>query len=254
MKTKAIIFDLDGTAVNSPLEKLPPASLKTAVKNLESKYYLSSATGRVWTFAKPVLQELNLVDPCIISAGTQICNPVTGKILWQKTVADDSLKQVIAILKEYPDYKLLYNDNDEHEYFYGGMSPLDFANKEPVYFLEQVFVPDNTAIKIHEQLNGIPGITCVMVTAQKPGTRDLHIINNEATKEHAVAELLKMLQIDKKNTIGIGDGHNDVHLFNAVAYKVAMGNAVPDLKAVANIVIGPVEQDGLVKYLQSLSS
>lgn len=252
MKDRIIIFDVDGTAINSPTQKMPSAKLVDAITQLEDLYYISSATGRVWSFAKSVLQGMKLVDPCIISAGTQICNPITGEILWQKTIPEKSLEEVISIFRQYPDYKLLHNDGTEEDYFYGGVSPKDFINTEPVYFLEQVFVPDVIAKEINEKLMKVEGVTCVMVIAQKPGTRDLHVINAKATKENAVAELLRILNIDKSNSIAIGDSYNDVHLFNAVGYKVAVGNAIPELKTVADKVIGSVAEDGMADYLLSL--
>jgi len=91
-----------------------------------------------------------------------------------------------------------------------------------------------------------------MVTAQKPGTRDLHVINSGATKEQAIEELLKMLDVEKEDSIGIGDGHNDLHLFNAVDRKIAMGNAVDDLKNNADEVIGSVKEDGLANFFEKL--
>lgn len=252
MKNRAIIFDLDGTAVDSPIKKLPSDRLIKAVSRLKDKYYLCAATGRVWSFAKPVLNALKLTDPCIISAGTQICNPMNGEILWQKTIPEESLKKVLSLFNEYKDYKLLYNDYAENDYFNGGVYPSGFQNNEPVYFLEQVFIPDITADEIYKRLNEIEGITCVMVNAQKPGCKDLHIVNKEATKEHAVAELLKITAVKKENSMGIGDGHNDLHLFNAVAQKIAMGNAVHELKEASDQIIGDVSNDGLAVFLNSL--
>lgn len=252
MKTKAIIFDIDGTAIDSPKQKSPSKRLINAVNKLINEYFLTAATGRVWSFAKPVLQKMKLVDPCIISAGTQICNPVTGQILWQKNLNNNSLREVVKLFKQYPDYKLLFNDGTEDEYFNGGVYPADFKTKEPVYFLEQVFVPDKLAIKIYKELKGVSNITCVMVISQKPGRRDLHIVNSLATKEQAIAELLKCIGIERKNTIGIGDGHNDIHLFNAVNYKIAMGNAAQELKKIADKVIGTAANDGMAKYLETL--
>ena len=249
---KIIIIDLDGTAVDSPQQKLPSDRLVAAANKLHENYHISAATGRVWTFAEPVLRGLKLVDPCIISAGTQICNPVTGEILWQKVISDDSLSRVIEIFKQYPDWKLLHNDGTEDDYFFGGVYPEKFENEEPVYFLEQVFVPDEIAIEIHRKLSEVDGVTCVMVTAQKPGTRDLHVINSGATKEQAIEELLKLLDIEKEDSIGIGDGHNDLHLFNAVGRKIAMGNAVDDLKNNADEVIGSVKEDGLASFFEKL--
>ena len=197
---------------------------------------------------------MKLTDPCIISAGTQICDPVSGKILWQRNINEKSLIQVLDLLRQNPDYKLLHNDGTEDDYFYGGVNPKDFIAKEPVYFLEQVFVPDPIALELYQKLNKINGITCVMVVAQKSGCRDLHVVNSFATKEHAIAELIKLVGVKVENTIGIGDGHNDIHLFNAVHYKVAIGNSVPELKDIADLVIESVKNDGMAKYLQSLVS
>lgn len=254
MKNKAIILDLDGTVVDSPLQKLPSKRLVKALRKLQKDYFICSATGRVWSFAQPLLKALKLIDPCVISAGTQICDPVTGKILWQKTIDEEVLRRVIKLLRKYPDWKLLYNDGTEDDYFNGGAYPNDFIADEPVYFLEQVFIPDTTAQEIYQKLGKVKGITCVMVTAQKPGCRDLHIVNSEATKEQALAKLLKMIKVDRKNSIGVGDGSNDIHLFNAVEYRVAMGNAVEDLKNMADEVIGNVEKDGLVDYFDKLAA
>lgn len=252
MNKRAFIFDLDGTAVDSPVEKLPTSALTQELSRLKDRYYFCAATGRVWTFAKPVLQALELTDACVISAGTQICNPQTGEILWQKDLDSESLQQAISVFKQYPKWKLLHNDGTEDDYFNGGVLPAEFSNEEPVYFLEQVFVPDEIATEIYQKLIQIDGVAAVMVVSQKPGCRDIHVINAAATKEHAIAELLKLLTVEKERSIGVGDGYNDIHLFNAVGYKLAMGNAVPELKAQADIVIGSVKEDGLAQYLKTL--
>lgn len=47
MKNKAIIFDIDGTAINSPAQKTPSKQLIKAVREIEKDYYICAATGRV---------------------------------------------------------------------------------------------------------------------------------------------------------------------------------------------------------------
>lgn len=254
MRTKAIIFDLDGTAVDSPMQKLPTERLKKAANNLSPNYYLCAATGRCWTYAKDVIQSLGLKDLCIISGGTQICDPQTGEVVWQKDIAPAALKEVIKIFSENGEQKIIFNDYTEDDYFNGGTLPKDFDTSLRVNWLSQSFVPDELAIRLHKKLDSVAGVTCVMVVSQKSGCRDLHIVDEHATKEHAIAELLHRLGIKKEMTIGIGDGHNDIHLFNAVQTKVAMGNAVEDLKAVSDVVIGDVRNDGLAEYFEELFS
>lgn len=254
MKNKAIIFDIDGTAINSPAQKTPSKQLIKAVREIEKDYYICAATGRVWTFAKPVLEGLSLTDPCIISAGTQICNPTTGEIIWQCDVDKTDLQAAIAIAKEYPDYKVLYNDNDEDAYLNGGLDITSLEIDEPVYFFELIFVPQEIAPEIVTKLSEIEGIAVTKVVAQREGFNDIHVTNRNATKEHAIAELLKILDVNQENTIGVGDGHNDIHLFNAVKHKVAMGNAVEELKSAANEIIDNVTEDGFAAYLERLKN
>lgn len=254
IKDKAVIFDIDGTAINSPSQKQPTERLVRAVRAVEDEYYICAATGRVWSFAKPVLKGLDLVDPCIISAGTQICSPATGEIIWQCNVEQEDMDAAIAVLRHYPNYKVLYNDNDEDAYLNGGISLSDLKINEPVYFFEQIFVPQNIAPDIVAKLSDIKGIAVTMVVAQRPGFNDIHVTNRNATKEHAIAELLKILNVDRKDTVGVGDGHNDIHLFNAVERKVAMGNAVDELKDMANETIGLVTDDGFADFLERLKN
>ncbi|MCE7936335.1 HAD family phosphatase [Candidatus Saccharibacteria bacterium CPR2] len=252
-KYKALIFDIDGTAINSPSQKVPSERLVQAIRKLEEDYYACAATGRVWTFAEPVLKGLSLVDPCIISAGTQICNPVTGEIMWQCDIDEADLAATLAIAKKYPKYKVLYNDNDEDAYLNGGLDVANLQITEPVYFFELIFVPQEIAPQIVAELSKIDGVAVTLVVAQRAGFNDIHVTNRNATKEHAIAELLKILKIKQEDTIGVGDGHNDIHLFNAVKHKVAMGNAVDELKAASNEVIGLVTEDGFSEYIERLS-
>lgn len=252
MKKEAIIFDLDGTAVDSPDEKLPSGELISVLDTLKGKYFLCAATGRCWTFAKDVIGKLNLEDLCIISGGTQICNPKTGEVVWQKDISPQALSRVVKIFSKNGEQKLIFNDYTEEDYFSGGTYPRDFDVNQKVNWMSQSFVPDEIAIKLEAELNKVGGVACVMVVSQKPGCRDLHIVNEEATKEHAIAELLKRIGVPRERTAGIGDGHNDIHIFNAVAKKIAMGNAVEDLKKRADLVIGSVKDDGLAKYLEAL--
>lgn len=253
MIAKAIIFDIDGTAVDSPSQKLPTERLVRASQNIQKTYYLSAATGRCWTFGKDIIQGMGLKDLCIISGGTQICDPRTGEVVWQKDITPNALGEVIKIFAENGKQRLIFNDYTEEDYFSGGVLPRDFDTSQRVNWLSQSFVPDDFAIKLHSKLDLVEGVTCVMVVSQKPGCRDMHIVNENATKEHAIDELLDKLGIKKEDAIGIGDGHNDIHLFNAVGKKVAMGNAVGELKKAADLAINDVSSDGLAIYFEELS-
>jgi hydroxymethylpyrimidine pyrophosphatase-like HAD family hydrolase len=48
----------------------------------------------------------------------------------------------------------------------------------------------------------------------------------------------------------VGDGDNDLPALRIVGAPVAMGNAEPEVQAVARHVVGDVEHDGLVEAFE----
>lgn len=253
-KHKAIIFDVDGVAVDSPQEKLPSERLAAAIGALQPDYYLSAATGRPWSCVKGIVESLGLIDPCIVAAGTQICEPKTGQILWRCDMDPRDVDAVIAILRTIPDCRLIYNDYSMDEYYAGGLSPVQINLTGPVYYLNYIFVLPDAAPQIIEKLSVVENLAITLAVSEREGYKDILITHRLATKEHAAIELLKLLKVARKDAIGVGDGHNDIDLFKAVDRKVAMGNAVPELKAAADEVIGDVAQDGLAKFLEEIDS
>ncbi len=254
MKYQAVITDLDGTALDSPVEKVVSSRLKDAITALELKgIKVCAATGRAQTFAKPVVDSMGLRHPVIISGGTRIIDPNSGEELWSCGLSETQLRAVVEVLRP-TDYGFLWNDSTEKDYLDGGWSIDTFTAYDSTYFFEVCFVPHDEVQKlVKELMESVDGIAVTVVNAQRPDTNDLHITNEAATKEHAIYELEKMINVSKDEMIGVGDGHNDIHLFKAVSHKVAMGNAVQDLKDVADEVIGGVQQDGLAEYFEKIA-
>lgn len=160
--------------------------------------------------------------------------------------------EIVEVIKQMPSYKVLYNDYDKETYFNGESMSVEFALNQPVYFLGLIFVPEDEADDVVAAFSHIKGIACTRALAQRQGCNDILITNKTATKEHAIAQLLEILGVNKADTTGIGDGHNDLHLFHAVQHKVAMGNAVQELKDAADLVIDHVKNDGMAQYLEGL--
>lgn len=249
----AIIFDLDGTAIDSPRTNTPSESVVEAIQKAKEHFYLSAATGRVWSFAAPILRALKITDPCIISSGTQICDPKDGKILWECTLGPDYAQRAIEILAAYGKRKVFIGDHTLQAYLNDdGVDPVGLVLKEPVGLINCTYLPEADASMLAEQLAEIEDVAITKTLSLREGFRDLHVTNKLATKEHAVVELCKMLKTDRTKSYGVGDGYNDIHLFNAVGSKVAMGNAVQELKEAADMVIDSVNEDGLAKFFHEL--
>lgn len=72
------------------------------------------------------------------------------------------------------------------------------------------------------------------------------------TKAHAVEALLSHLDADRADTVAFGDAAVDIPMIEYCAVGVAMGNASPDVIAVADLVTDDVEDDGLANAFRKL--
>lgn len=249
MKYKAIIFDLDGTAIPNVPNGLPSPELIEAVKQAQGSIKLCAATGRPITNAKSILSALNLKDPCVISAGTQIVNPLTDEILWEAAIEPVDVTKILEVCKPYR-YEILVRNELMGE---GGSAVDRNVIDGHVNVMYIMGCAEADAEAILEELEKIADITAAGVTSWTHEGVDIHITHKEATKEHAVGELLSILGLDKSEVIGVGDANNDIHLFEAVGHKVAMGNGTDKLKALADEVIDSVDDNGLAKFIQKVA-
>lgn len=69
-------------------------------------------------------------------------------------------------------------------------------------------------------------------------------------KGAALTEYLADLGIDRRNVMAVGDSENDASLLAAAGFRVAMGNAVPALKAQADVVTGTNAEDGVAQAIR----
>jgi Cof subfamily protein (haloacid dehalogenase superfamily) len=73
----------------------------------------------------------------------------------------------------------------------------------------------------------------------------LEVFHREAAKDKAFATWCGLRGIDLAETAAIGDGRNDLELLRAVGTGIAMGNGSAELRAAADHVAPPHDQDGL---------
>ncbi len=246
---RVIIFDLDGTAIPNVPNGLPSRKLIQTIAESRAKIKLCAATGRPITNAKPILDALDLDEPCVISAGTQIVNPKTGEILWEANIEADDIKKILTICYPYH-YELLVGNELTGE----GTTAADRVINGHVNVMYLMGCAEADATLILAQLATIPTLTAAGVLSWTHEGVDIHITHRDATKEHAITELLKMLNIPKEAAVGVGDANNDIHLFKAVGHKVAMGNATDILKTDADEVCDTVDNDGLAKLILQFTS
>lgn len=77
----------------------------------------------------------------------------------------------------------------------------------------------------------------------------LMLLPKGASKRSGLEAALQDLGIDRKDAIGFGDAENDRELFVACGRKIAVGNAVPELKRLADVVLPGPNGEAIRAYL-----
>ncbi|WP_341996149.1 Cof-type HAD-IIB family hydrolase [Microbacterium sp. LWH7-1.2] len=85
-----------------------------------------------------------------------------------------------------------------------------------------------------------------------PGGSNGEISERETTKGSAIELLLTHLGMDAADAIAVGDSRNDIEMFQVCGVSVAMGNAQPELKELADFVTTDVLDDGIANAFRRL--
>ena len=80
----------------------------------------------------------------------------------------------------------------------------------------------------------------------------INIVNKSVSKGNAIRGLCKYLKINFEDAVAFGDDLNDISMFEAVGYPIAMGNAYTDLKNMAKEIILENTKPGIAEVLNRL--
>lgn len=239
-KYKAIIFDIDGTLILNDRHALPSSKVIDAVDRAGKIIHIGIATGRPLFVALPIFNHLKLSGLAIVNGGSQIINLSSNQVLWEQTINLNDLKELLEVFKKL-NISFTINDNEKD---------IKFFKKYKPYKPLQIWVHGTNKInQIIESISHISTITHHKIVSWNKGETGLMITHAVATKQHAIYEMAKILKIETHEIIGVGDGYNDFPLLMACGLKIAMGNAVDDLKAIADYIAPPVEKDGVVDII-----
>lgn len=234
MKYKALISDVDGTliaqATRDSVITMPTKRIKNAIEKAQKKIHIGLATSRPIIDASYLFSHLKLSGPSIIQGGALIIDSITKKVLFEKTISKEDYFKITSLFNTYKVDFVVDEPQEQHMKVNSSFVP---NNVLSVFGSE---MDEKKVIEVQDALSVIKDIHVARVHSLTPGLWGLSINNAEASKQHGILEVAKILNILPEEIIGVGDGYNDFPLLMACGLKVAMGNAVPELKAIADYI------------------
>ena len=241
---KLVLLDVDGTLVESNEHAMPSKRVVAAIQAASKKADVAIVTGRPYAFTKNVITALGVKGFGVFNGGAEIINLETGEQIFRQTMSIETAREAATIALVYG-YKIFHTIGDNEVEL---SSPEDISEPSDKLLIENV-LPDE-ALNIIAALEAVEGTITHPVSAWQKGVVTITIAHELASKRHGAERLIQMLGHSKDETIGIGDGHNDIPLFEAVGLGVAMGDAPDEVKQLADYVTTSLSEDGVAVALE----
>lgn len=243
MRYKALVLDLDGTTIPNRIDGFPSEKVTKAIARAREKIHVSIATSRPLHKTQPIVDHLALTGPCVINGGTQIYDPVEKKMIIEIPLDRSVILKIHAICTKYNVRDFTSDGVHENTYDDSALPTIIFN-----IFTEEV--PPKMADVLVEEMKKLEHISAHKIIGWTKGLECVDVSNATATKLHGIVEIARILGIESHEMIGVGDGYNDFPLLMACGLKIAMGNAAPELKAIADFVAPTVDEDGVATVIE----
>ena len=112
-------------------------------------------------------------------------------------------------------------------------------------------IPPYQAEEIYEELTQLEGLNVTRsISGVNPTKESVHVTGIDARKDKALRKIIDLMGLHKESVIGIGDSYNDFSFLTACGLKVAMGNAVEEIKSIADYIAPSYEENGVARVLE----
>jgi len=244
---QAVFFDIDATTFQHDIQDVPFSTYE-ALKQMKKKgIKLGACTSRVGNELVNLPKKfIDLLDGLITCAGGVV--RTDGKIIAEHVIHPEDAKRVCQWCKDNK-VVLRWSDayNEGHfdhcmeeeksqifEYLYHMNHTLQpYTNERIVHML--MFPPMDKESEIRSLLKYSNLIVL---------RRTMEVTAPNTSKASGVRTLATHWGIGMEDTISIGDGKNDIDMFQATQYSIAMGQAQQEVKDAATYVTTPIDQNG----------
>lgn len=251
---KIVFFDIDGTLLDH--EKNLPSSTKKAIEQLkENGVFVAIATGRAPFMFESIRKELD-IDSYVSFNGQLVV--FENEVIYENPLNEQEIHRLYLHSKEnghpliFMDQNTMKSSVPHHKYIEESMQSLKFPHPE----MDEKFYQSN---KVYQSL-----IFCEPSDEHKYTSEfsqfhfvrwhhfSADVLPQGGSKAEGIKKMIEKIGFNIKDAFAFGDGLNDIEMLQAVGTGVAMGNAVEEAKAHADLVTKDVSNEGIWYGLKEL--
>lgn len=265
MAIKLFISDLDdsllrddqtiGARTERALEKLAGRGVKIAL-----------ASGRMYAAMQRYVKQLGITAPAIALNGAMIVDTVTGVPISRTYIAPELAGEALEELarrglyaQSYDEERYYFEHECEFSRYYAHVlgvngvetgRPLTDCVPKRVPKLLTINTPERTRELLPLLKEKFAGRLEVAIS--KP--MYIELTNPAANKGAALERLCGLLGIKPSEAMACGDGLNDLGMIRMAGLGVAVGNARESVRAQADVVCAPNDEEGIARLIERMTS
>ncbi len=277
-----LALDLDGTVLSK--DGIQQVDVDALHEVRRSGVELVVATGRSWSESRVALTRLECEGVMIAASGALMHDARSGEILESELLGDPTVRKIMGRLVQEGRHVHMLQDHQlaGHDYWMVGSGEVHPVSK---WWFDQHEISVNWADSLsevpelgHTVRLGMVGMGSELDSLMKEiatkYSEDVHMHHWAAvTESEETGEAINILEVfrvgvDKwtmleriaekrgipsENILAIGDGLNDIGMLGNAGVGIAMGNASPEIKAIANGVTSAIG-GGVAKVIAELLS
>ena len=267
-RIRLITVDMDGTLLDEN-SKITQRTLDTIAKAQARGIVFSICTGRFFENASILLRDHGLDCPLISFNGAKTSLAPFGESITSHKMPKEAALAVFWRLEELDAHYFIFgegfvvisHDGDLHHsqkdfgtrmeteantsYFYGKEACL----KAIIGGIYKFYIhTDNDSLKLSRIRDGLQTIANVNLT--QSSSTNIEIMPQGIDKGIGVKNLAGYLSIPLAAVMAIGDQDNDLPMLQTAGLSVAMGNATPEIKAMADVITLSNADDGVAAAIE----
>ncbi len=257
---EVVVSDIDGTLLSD--EGIVDKETRNLISQLPKHgVHFTVATGRLHSAITDLAVDLGIDIPLISMDGALIKSLTDGTILFESFVKEKYVRKAITLADTFllnialcHDDAIYYTERNSvipqiMEKFGARYEQVESYEKYCDRTLEVVFASDfRDNLRYVYNMFGFPYTFGLDRSYFRSQSRDniyyLEIRNKGTSKGMGFKRLLKHLKIKESHAAVIGDWYNDLSLFKVGGFKVAVSNAISELKRQADFITSRDNNNG----------
>ena len=246
---RMIVTDLDGTLLQSD-KRISDYTAEILGRCREKGHKLVFATARPLRAVRLYADSIPL-DAMIIHGGSIVYANDT-ELFRYGIPAEMARNILLSLRRDYPGARLCAEINDT---LYANYTvPIEWNHTEAVFtdftdlperMVEKILIHVSSMEEMADLVRYLPGDLYIEITERTLAL----VMNREATKLKGVQALCRHFGIALEQVVAFGDDYNDMGMLKGCGLGVAMGNALDEVKAVADETCGTNDEDGVARWL-----